>query len=553
MYKIRLSSLYSFQAGTSDLASLNADARSLLIFRNAGLCLKVSRVRLLPLQSSGSLQRICQLPVPATLAFWIFQRDKGFPVLCHQGRLSFDLDVLQIYTFLVKNQKTLIEVAIFDLDNSIHRHSMTKSIQNWAGNVQFKPENYLLPEHPDEIATYIRRAAETGKKIRTVGSAHSFSPLIETQDWLLSLDRYQGLSAVSKASRTATAKSGTKLYTLGELLFREGLAMENLGDIDRQSLAGALTTGTHGSGTGFGILATQVEELSLIDGLGNPHTCSRTQAPELFRAALVSMGLLGVITELKLRLEPAYRLHYVHRKGSLDETLENLENFKNNNRNFEFYWFPHTKSVQLKLVNRTDDSPRHNGTLRWINDVLIENAAFGALSCYARRFPSQAMGISRLCGNLISDGERVDWSHRVFATTRLVPFVEMEYNIPTENFVGAFRDMETAINKHRFAVHFPVECRWAKADDLLLSPANGRDSAYIAVHMYKGMPWKPYFETLEAIFKAHGGRPHWGKMNTCTTENFQKMYPDWLQFLAIREKMDPNRIFMNSYFGQLIG
>lgn len=430
---------------------------------------------------------------------------------------------------------------------------MIKTIQNWAGNVQFKPENYLLPEHPEDIATWIRRAAEEGKKIRTVGSGHSFSPLIETPDWLLSLDRYQGLTDISKTSGTATAKAGTKLYTLGELLFQEGLAMENLGDIDRQSLAGALTTGTHGSGTGFGILATQVEALSLLDGHGNSHSCSRTQAPELFRAALVSMGLLGVITELKLRLEPAYRLHYVHRKGHLDETLENLEDYKRNNRNFEFYWFPYTKSVQLKLVNRTDDSPRHNGAMRWVNDVLIENAAFGALSRYARRFPTQAMSVSRLCGKLISDGERVDWSHRVFATSRLVPFIEMEYNIPAENFVSALRDMEMAINKHQFAVHFPVECRWAKADDLLLSPANGRNSAYIAVHMYKGMPHKAYFETLEAIFKAHGGRPHWGKMNTCSAADFEQMYPNWHQFLAIREKMDPNRIFMNAYFSQLIG
>ena len=429
---------------------------------------------------------------------------------------------------------------------------MTKTIQNWAGNVRFQPENYLLPEHPDEIGNWIRRAATEGKKIRTVGSGHSFSPLIETPDWLLSLDHYQGLTTVSTASRTATAKAGTKLYALGELLFQEGLAMENLGDIDRQSLAGALTTGTHGSGTGFGILATQVERLTLIDGCGERHVCSRTQAPDLFRAALVSMGLLGVVTELKLRLEPAYRLHYVHRKGALDETLENLEDYKSGNRNFEFYWFPYSKAVQLKFVNPTEAPPRNNGALRWVNDVLLENAAFGAMSRYTRRFPGRAMAVSRLCGKLISDGERIDWSHRVFATARLVPFVEMEYNIPAENFTGVLRELEAAINKHRFAVHFPLECRWAKADDILLSPANRRDSAYIAVHMYKGMPYKAYFETLEAIFKAHGGRPHWGKMNTCTADDFRRMYPDWQQFLTIREKMDPHRIFINRWFETLI-
>ncbi|NUN99375.1 MAG: FAD-binding protein [Saprospiraceae bacterium] len=427
---------------------------------------------------------------------------------------------------------------------------MTKTVQNWAGNVRFKPQKYILPEHPEEIANLILRAAEEGKKIRTVGSGHSFSPLIQTQDWLLSLDRMQGLVSVSEASAMATVKAGTKLYALGELLFQKGLAMENLGDIDRQSLAGALTTGTHGSGTGFGILATQVEELTLTDGCGERHVCSRTQDPLLFRAALVSMGLLGIITELKLRLEPAYRLHYIHRKANLEQTLENLEDYKSNNRNFEFYWFPHSKAVQLKLVNRTEAPPRNNGAMRWINDVLVENAAFGALSRYARLFPGQAMSVSRLCGNLISNGERVDWSHRIFATARLVPFVEMEYNIPAEAFIEALREMEAAIHKHKFAVHFPVECRWAKADDLLLSPANGRDSAYIAVHMYKGMPYKAYFETLEAIFKAHGGRPHWGKMNTCTASDFQRMYPDWNHFMAIRERMDPRRIFVNLPFNQ---
>ncbi len=429
---------------------------------------------------------------------------------------------------------------------------MAGTTQNWSGNVRFQPERFLFPTNTTEIAESIRQAGQAGKRIRVVGSAHSFSPLIPTTDWLLSLDRCQGLTDFSKASLTATAKAGTKLHTLGELLFQQGLAMENLGDIDRQSLAGALTTGTHGSGTGFGILATQVEELTLLDGHGATHVCSRNQQPELFRAALVSMGLLGIITDLKLRLEPAYRLHYLHRKGHLEETLENLDDYKNDNRHFEFYWFPYTKSVQLKFVNQTEEAPRNNGFGRWANDVLIENAAFGALSRYARLSPQQAVSISKLCGKLISDGERVDWSHRVFATARLVPFLEMEYNLPAENFIPVMQEMEAAINKHRFAVHFPIECRWAKADDLMISPAQGRDSAYIAVHMYKGMPYKAYFETLEAIFKAWGGRPHWGKMNTCTAQDFEQLYPEWGRFLELRHEMDPARIFVNPYFEGLL-
>ena len=424
---------------------------------------------------------------------------------------------------------------------------MPKTIQNWGGNIKFTPKQICYPTTHDEVADIVKKAYQNCQNVRIIGSGHSWTNLIDTQDILISLDEYQGIVSLDKANYTAVVKAGTKLKLLGELLHEQELAMENMGDINVQSIAGALSTGTHGTGVTFKTLANQMLEITLVNGKGETVVCSEQQNRDLFKAAQISLGALGIITKIKLKLVPTFKLKYVSVKSTLDDALKNLDKYKAENRNFEFYWFPFTKTVQLKFVNETSEAVKNVGFAKKFNDVVMENGVFGVLSRMSRAMPKFAPRVSKLSAWGISEGTYINHSHLIFATQRLVRFNEMEYNIPQENFTTIIKEIEACINTHQFKVHFPIECRWVKADDILISPASGRDSAYIAVHMYKGMEYKPYFEAIEAIFKKYGGRPHYGKMNTLNHNDFAELYPNWQKFNGIRQEMDPEGLFLNKY------
>jgi FAD-linked oxidoreductase len=425
--------------------------------------------------------------------------------------------------------------------------------ENWGKTLKFKPSAIIYPQSEGEIQGLVQKAWANQQKIRVVGSGHSWTSLIETSDILVSLDKLQGLISADNQQLTATVFAGTKLKLLGELLYQQGMAMENLGDIDVQSIAGAISTGTHGTGIGFGTLATQVIEITLVNGKGELITCSETENREIFKCAQISLGALGIITRYKLRLLPAFSLEYVARKATLSETLQKLEEYKQNTRNFEFYWFPFTDTVQLKFINLTEKKPQKAGFWRKFNQLVLENGLVGLLSKFAQWFPATAPTISRIFAAGLSNEQYVNHSHRVFATQRLIKFYEMEYNVPAEHFATVIQKIAECIQKNRFRVHFPIECRWVKADDIAISPASGREAAYIAVHMYRGMPYNPYFEAIETIFKQYKGRPHFGKMNTCTYQDFQKLYPNWGKFVEIRQELDPNGVFLNPYLQKIFG
>lgn len=428
---------------------------------------------------------------------------------------------------------------------------MPKTIKNWGGTVKFTPKFIYYPTSHEEVVDIVKKARQNHQKIRIIGSGHSWTNLVDTDYILISLDEYQGIISLDKDNCTAVVKAGTKLKLLGDLLHEQGLAMENMGDINVQSIAGALSTGTHGTGVTFGTLATQMLEITFVNGLGETVVCSEHTNRETFKAAQVSLGALGIITKIKLRLVPTYKLKYVSVKADLDDTLLNLDKYKQENRNFEFYWFPHTKTVQLKFVNKTPEPPKNVGFAKKFNDVVMENGLFGALSRFSRAFPKTAPRISKISAWGVSKGTYVNHSHLIFATQRWVRFYEMEYNVPQESFINVMKEIEACVNEHQFKVHFPIECRWVKADDIMISPASGRDAAYIAVHMYKGMEYKPYFEAIEKIFRKYNGRPHYGKMNTLKHEDFAELYPNWQKFMDVRQQMDPDQVFLNEYLQEL--
>lgn len=430
---------------------------------------------------------------------------------------------------------------------------MASTWHNWSGSVAAQPQAIRHPEALDEIVAIVREAGTRGLNVRVVGAGHSFTPLAQTDGVLVSLDRYTGLESVDFTNRRATVRAGISIKALGELLFAHGLAQENLGDIDVQSIAGAISTGTHGTGITLGSLSTQVVGLALVSGAGELIECSEQHNREIFKAAQVSLGALGVLVSVTLQLVPAYRLDYTWDREPLDATLDKLGHERAAQRNFEFYWFPYSPWALVKRMNITNEPARAKNVGRRFNDLVMENGAFWLLSEIARRAPALSPRIARLCGALISGGRDVNHSHRVFATTRLVRFQEMEYSLPAEHMAGAVRAIDACIRQRRFQVHFPIECRYVRGDDIPLSPASGRDSAYLAVHMYRGMPYQEFFGAVEAILHGFGGRPHWGKLHSLRAADLRPLYPDWERFQAARRQLDPAGVFQNGYLRELLG
>jgi len=421
------------------------------------------------------------------------------------------------------------------------------SWHNWSHSVRCTPQQIVAPGSFDELIHLICMYGATGRHVRVVGAGHSFTPLVQSDDILLSLQNIQGIEDIDRATGTVTVLGGTQLKTLGNLLFEQGLAQENLGDIDVQSIAGAISTGTHGTGIHFGTLSTQVEGLTLVTATGEVVECSPEHNPDIFRAAQVALGALGVIAKVRLRVVPARCMLYQSQRKSLTACLDTLEQSRQENAHFEFYWFPYTEWVQAKFINETQQ-PLSKGNL-WstFNKIVLENGVYWLISEACRLFPRFCQSASHISAQSLASIREANYSHRLFTTPRLVRFQEMEYNIPAEHMQAAMRDIQACIKKQQFAVHFPIECRYVQADDIWLSPAYQRESAYIAVHMYKGMPYQAYFSAIEDIFKRYQGRPHWGKLHTRRAAELATLYPRWHDFQRIRAELDPQGIFLNSY------
>jgi FAD-linked oxidoreductase len=424
--------------------------------------------------------------------------------------------------------------------------------RNWSGSVRARPRVLARPRDLDALARFVGRYARDGRQMRVVGDGHSFTPLVATDDVLFTLDDLAGIEAVNAGAGTVRVWAGTRLKRLGDDLLARGLAQENLGDIDVQTIAGAIATSTHGTGVRYGSIATQVVGLTLVTASGEVLECSETARPDVFKAAQVSLGALGVIAAVTLRVVPARRLRFVSRRERLDDCLANLERYKRENRHFEFFWMPYTPWVQAKFLNETDDPPSAGNIWGTLNKVLLENGLYWVLSEGCRLAPPAARTVSRISAWGIASVTETDYSHRLFATPRAVKFQEMEYNVPAADFPAVLAEVRACLARERFNVHFPIECRFVRGDDIWLSPAYGRDSAYIAVHMYKGMPYERYFRAVEAIYQPYQGRPHWGKLHTLDAATLAVRYPHWDDFRRVRAALDPQGVFLNDYLRRLL-
>lgn len=425
--------------------------------------------------------------------------------------------------------------------------------KNWAGNVSCQPADIYHPRTEAELKDLVDKARKEGRRIRMVGSGHSFTPIAATDGYMLTLQNMQGLIQLDKDKKQATVWAGTTINALGKLLHEQGLAQINLGDIDKQSIAGATSTGTHGTGINFGGISTQIVALRLLTADGQFIDASPDQNAEIFEAARIGLGALGIVTQVTLQLVDAYKLEYRVAKASLEDTLQNLEKYKQENRNFEFYWFPYTDTVQLKMSNETQDPVQDGAFKKYINQTIMENKVFGLICRFGRSFSSNYRRINRLLAWAIGPEKRVNYSHMIYASQRDVRFKEMEYNIPAEHFPEVLRAVKALMEEKKYPVFFPLECRWTQPDDIWLSPSYGRASAYIAFHVFENTPHEQYFADMEAICMQYGGRPHWGKMHSRRADNLQTDYPKWADFCALRQTLDPQGLFLNPHLEQLFG
>jgi FAD-linked oxidoreductase len=425
--------------------------------------------------------------------------------------------------------------------------------RNWARNQQCAPEVVEHPSSDAELASLVKTAGSAGHTVKVIGAGHSFTDIACTSGYQLQLDRYGRVLSHDRESGRVTVQSGITLGALNRVLDDRGLALPNLGDIAYQTVAGAISTATHGTGVKLGGLATQVVGLDLVTADGSIVTCSESEEPDVFSAARVGLGALGVLGSVTLQAVPAFNLHVVEQPMRVDDLLEHIDDHVEGNDHFEFFYIPHTGWALTKRNNRTDRplAPRK----RWQeirDDVLVQNVGFGAVCRVGRVFPAL---IPRLAKALPSSGrvEYVDKSWRVFASPRFVHFYEMEYAIPRAAAVEALQQIRSWIDSSGLRISFPIEVRFTAPDDIWLSTASGRETCYIAVHVYWGMPYEQYFRGVEAIMDSFGGRPHWGKMHYQNAVSLAPRYEHWARFQKVRRRLDPEGRFVNAYTDRVLG
>ncbi|MEU6665239.1 D-arabinono-1,4-lactone oxidase [Streptomyces sp. NPDC046727] len=426
--------------------------------------------------------------------------------------------------------------------------------RNWGGNVSARPARQVAPASVEELAAAVRRAREDGLKVKAVGTGHSFTSIAATDGVLIRPQLLTGIRDIDRESMTVTVEAGTPLKRLNAALAREGLSLTNMGDIMEQTVSGATSTGTHGTGRESGSIAAQIRGLELVTADGSVLTCSEKENPDVFAAARIGLGALGIVTAITFAVEPLFLLTAREEPMPLERVLAEFDELWAENEHFEFYWFPHTGSTNTKRNNRSAGPEQPVGQLAgWFEDEFLSNGVFQAVQWAGRAVPATIPAMARISSKALSARSYTDIPYKVFTSPRRVRFVEMEYAVPRAALVETLRELRAMVDRSGLRVSFPVEVRTAPADDITLSTASGRDSAYIAVHMFRGTPYQAYFTAAERILTAHEGRPHWGKVHTRDAEYFARVYPRFGEFTALRDRLDPDRLFQNDYLRRVLG
>lgn len=430
--------------------------------------------------------------------------------------------------------------------------------RNWAGTAVATPARWVRPGSVAEISAAVKDAGSSGLPVRALGSGHSFTAISACAGAVaLDLSGFAGIVSADAGTGVVTVRAGTTLGALNRSLAAMGLAMANLGDIDAQTLAGALATGTHGTGSSLGGLATQVLGLSLVLADGSPVSCSAAERPDLFAAARVGLGSLGVVTTVTLQCVPAFSLVADESPEPLESVLSSFDSLAASNDHFEFYWFPYGRKALVKRNNRSAVSGAAPGAMpawrRYWEFEVMENTAFGMLCRFGRAMPRLIPSLGRVSSAVLSRRSYTAPSYEVFVTPRRVRFVESEYAVPRESLLDVLAELRRAVPRLAAPVMFPVEVRVAASDDIWLSTAYGRESAYVAIHQFVGLPYQEYFAMFESVVAGVGGRPHWGKMHSLDAERLADLYPKFEDFRRVRAEVDPEGRFLNPYLRRVLG
>jgi FAD-linked oxidoreductase len=437
--------------------------------------------------------------------------------------------------------------------------------RNWAGNVAARPQRVCSPGSAQEVAAQVRRAAADGLTVRMTGSGHSFTPAAVSDGVLLRPGRLTAVRSVDARAALVTVEAGCPLHVLNAELLARGLSLANMGDIQVQTVAGAIQTGTHGTGRAVSGMAAQVKALEMVLADGSVVSCS-AQTPAggikapgplaagLFAAARVGLGALGVLTAVTLAVVPAFLLEAREEPMRWSEVISRLDELTADNEHFEFFWFPHAEGCLTKRNNTAAGPPRPLPRWRhWLDDEFLANTVFGLTCRLGQRVPSVIAPVNTAASRALSARTYVDAAYRVYTSPRRVRFKEQEYAVPRAALAGVLTELRALLDRRDWRISFPIEVRVAPGDDCWLSTAYHRDSAYIAIHVFHSAPHEQYFGDVEAIMQAAGSRPHWGKMHTADARYLRAAYPKFADFVALRDFLDPERRFGNEYLQRVLG
>lgn len=428
---------------------------------------------------------------------------------------------------------------------------------NWAGNERAQATEIRYPSTTDEIVAAVQAAGAHDETVKMMGTGHSFTAISAPRGVMLRPDLLSGAISVDRAAMTVTAAAGTKLKVLNAALAREGLSLHNMGDIAEQTLAGAVSTGTHGSGGSTAGLAAQLAGFQLVTGTGEVIDATADQHPEIFDLGRIGLGALGILTRVTFHVEPLFLLAADEHPLSWDELTTDFDALTARYDHVDAHWFPHTDGVLFKGNTRRGTELREARPLSdfrgWLDDEFLSNSVFGMTNRLINAVGATAPVINKLSTRALSARRYTDLAHRVFVSPRRVRFKEMEYALPREAGIAALREVRALIDRSNWRIGFPVEVRTAPADTVPLSTAYGRDTLYLAFHVHHKADHTAYFREVEAVLRAHAGRPHWGKMNTRSAADLAPEYPRFGDFTALRERLDPDRVFSNDYLRRVLG
>jgi L-gulonolactone oxidase len=431
----------------------------------------------------------------------------------------------------------------------------TASWRSWSGLTTAVPTQQLSPASAAEVADAVVAARAHGLRVKMVGSGHSFTDIALTDGLLLRPDRLVGVESVDRETMTVTVLAGTPLHLLNDRLHGLGLALHNMGDVDRQTVAGAVATGTHGTGGRRASLSAQVTALEIVAGDGSlVHARADGTAEEvaLLAAARVGLGALGIVTAVTFLVEPAFTLEAVEEPMPWSRVVEDFDALASGNEHFEAYWFPHTDRMLTKRNNRTALARPLSRTRAYVDDELLSNTVFGMVNRVGDLVPRAVPRLNGLSSRALSRRVYSDASHRVFTSPRRVRFREMEYAVPREAGMQALTEVRALIERRGWRIGFPVEIRHAPRDEAWLSTAHERDSVYLACHVNARTDHTAYFSGVERVLRGYDGRPHWGKLHTRSAADLAPSYPRFEEFLALRDRLDPDRLFTNPYLERVL-